>query len=74
MDGIVRLSVNLAGDVASVLKYWCGKKGISATEGIRRAIALTRFVRAELAQGNTLAIVERRCDRTVVREIEFIDL
>lgn len=69
------LSVNLAGDVAEALKRQCARQGISATEGVWRAIAVTRFVRRELAKGNTVAIVERgRCGSRRIREVEIIDL
>ncbi|WP_328712284.1 hypothetical protein [Nocardia salmonicida] len=55
---VVRLSINLAPDVAAVLRNWADKKRISVTEAIRRAIAVWNFIETEKANGNRLAIVE----------------
>lgn len=52
----VRLSVNLAPDVADALKNL--SKGMSITEGVRRAIAIWNFLESERAKGHTLAAIE----------------
>lgn len=57
-DKVVRLSVNLAPEVADVLTGWAAKKGISATEAVRRAIAVWNFVETEIANGSKVAVVE----------------
>ncbi len=54
----VRLSVNLAPDVAEALRHWSTSKGLSITEGIRRAIAVWNFMETEREKGNTLAAIE----------------
>lgn len=71
---VVRLSVNLAPDVAAALRKWADRKHISATEAVRRAIAIWNFVENELANGNTLAVVEHRPDgEHHLREVVLID-
>lgn len=65
----VRLSVNLAPDVAAVLTEWADRKQISATEAVRRAIAVWHFVETEIAAGNRLAVVEGSC----IREVAVIE-
>ena len=52
----VRLSVNLAPDVAQALKRLSGRWTI--TEGVRRAIAIWDFLDAQKQQGYTLAVIE----------------
>lgn len=69
----VRLSVNLAPDVARVLKELVDRKAINITEGIRRAIAVWNFVETERARGNRLAVIETHGDRERVREFVLVD-
>lgn len=69
----VRLSVNLAFDVAGVLRRWASAEGISITESIRHAIALWNFVETERANGNTIAVVEQTWYGNRIREVEFDD-
>lgn len=54
----VRLQINLADDVAAVLRGWMQMDDISATEAVRRAIAVWNFMRTEIAAGGKLAVVE----------------
>jgi hypothetical protein len=70
---VVRLSVNLAPDVADVLKFWKGRKGISITEAVRRAIAVWNFVENERDKGNRIAILEPGRDGDRVKEMVFLD-
>ncbi|MFJ2834622.1 hypothetical protein ACIO52_04600 [Nocardia sp. NPDC087230] len=71
---VVRLSINLAPDVADVLRKWAGKKRISATEAVRRAIAVWNFIETEKANGNRLAIVESLPGgEERIREVVLID-
>ena len=56
--GTVRLSVNLSTETAETFKTLTGRKGLTITEGIRRAIAVWKFVEGETAAGNTLAVIE----------------
>jgi hypothetical protein len=57
-DQLVRLSVNLSPDVADVLKEYAGRKGISVTEAVRRAIAVLKFVDGAQDRGASLNIEE----------------
>ena len=70
---IVRLSVNLAPDVADVLKGWCARKGLSVTEGIRRAIAVWNFVETARSEGSRLALIEKVNGEERVREVMLLD-
>ena len=67
MSQIVRLSVNLAPDVADVLKKWSASDQVSLTETVRRAIAVYEEVRTQIAAGNSLAVVDG--DRSNYRDI-----
>jgi hypothetical protein len=57
-DQLVRLSVNLSPDVAEELKKYAGRKGISITEAVRRAIAVLNFVDDAQARGASLNLEE----------------
>lgn len=73
-DGVVRLSINLAADVAAVLRRWAEAKHISVTEAIRRAIAIWNFIETEKANGNTIAIIENSGrPNQRIREVVLID-
>lgn len=69
----VRLSVNLALDVANVLRQMAREKRISATEAMRRAIAVWNFIETEREKGNQIVIVERVWWGERIREVEFDD-
>ncbi|MGV9680372.1 hypothetical protein ACWDSJ_34265 [Nocardia sp. NPDC003482] len=71
---VVRLSINLAPDVAAVLRRWAEEKRISVTEAIRRAIAVWNFIESEKKKGNTLAVVENLSNgKQRFREVVLID-
>jgi hypothetical protein len=70
--GVVRLSINLAADVADILKGWAATKAISVTEAVRRAIAVWNFVETEKAKGNKLAVIEGEGSKQRVREVILI--
>lgn len=70
---IVRLSVNLAPDVADVLKKWSKSKGLSITEGVRRAIAVWNFLETARQEGHRFALIERTGDGERIREVMLID-
>lgn len=53
----VRLSVNLSGETAEVFRSLIARKGLSVTEGIRRAVRVWRFAEDEVAAGNELAVI-----------------
>jgi len=57
-DHLVRLSVNLSPDVADQLKDYAGRKGLSVTEAVRRAIAILAFVDDAQRRGASLNIEE----------------
>lgn len=69
----VRFNVNLALDVANVLRERAREKRINATEAIRRAIAVWNFIETERERGNQIVIVERVWWGERIREIEFHD-
>lgn len=54
----VRLSIYLTSDVADILRKLASENRISATETIRRAIAVLNFVTDEIRAGNRIVIVE----------------
>jgi hypothetical protein len=66
---VVRLSVNLAPDVALVLRARAAVKGITLTEAIRRSIATWDFIEAQRLAGHAIASLEG--DR--YRKIHFAD-
>jgi hypothetical protein len=57
-DRFVRLSVNLSIETAEVFKSLIERKGLSITEGIRRAIAVWKFLEDEKSRGNEIAVIE----------------
>ena len=54
----VRLSVNLSIESGEILRTLIRRKGLTITEGIRRAIAVWRFVEDENSKGNQIAVIE----------------
>jgi hypothetical protein len=66
-----RLSVNLGEQPAAALHELMQRRGITATEAIRRALSVWKFVDDELAKGNTIGVLSSgRND--AVREIVFL--
>jgi Ribbon-helix-helix protein, copG family len=62
-----RLSINLSTETADALRELAGRKGLSITEGIRRAIAAWQFLEVETSRGNQIAVIEQDGSvRTVV--------
>lgn len=59
----VKVSVNLSPDDVETLKEISGKRGITMTEALRRAIALEKFVYNATQRGEKLLIEEP--DKTV---------
>jgi Ribbon-helix-helix protein, copG family len=57
-DPHVRLSVNLNPEVADELKQYAGRKGISITEAVRRAITVLAFVDSAQSRGASLHLEE----------------
>jgi hypothetical protein len=54
----VRMSVNLSSETAEVFKVLIDRRAISISEGIRRAIAVWKFLEDETALGNQIAVIE----------------
>ncbi len=54
----VRLSVNLSVESAETLRALIRRKGLTITEGIRRSIAVWKFVEDETSKGNQIAVIE----------------
>lgn len=65
-----RLSVNIALDVADMIRTLTRRKGITATEGVRRAIALWKLVEDETAAGGTVQVVNSKTGK--VRELVLL--
>ena len=74
--GAIRLSVNLATDVAAALRGLCEAKNISITEGVRRSVAVWKFVQDEVDSGNKIYVVDeldgRPDGRTTMREVVLL--
>lgn len=63
----MRLSVNLSAEVAGIFKSLISRKGLSMTEGVRRAIIIWQFIEDERDQGNQIAVIEKDgTTRTIV--------
>ncbi len=69
---VVRLSINLAPDVATALKDLASARGLSITEAVRRAIAVWKFVEDERARGHRLAVVESDGKTERIREVVLL--
>lgn len=72
IQDVVRLSINLAPDVADVLKDLAKAKRVSVTEAVRRAIAVWKFLEDEKEKGNKIAIVENVDGTDRVREVVLL--
>ncbi len=57
-DQAVRLSVNLNPEVSDELKEYAGRKGVSITEAVRRAISVLAFIDDAQARGASLNLEE----------------
>jgi len=55
----VRLSVNLSIETAEIFRSLIERKGLSISEGIRRAIAVWKFLEDEQSRGNQVAVIEQ---------------
>jgi hypothetical protein len=66
----VLLKVNLAPRVANALTQTCRDQGIPITEGIRRAIAIWKFLVESRREGKRLGIVETTPTGRIIRELE----
>jgi hypothetical protein len=65
--GSVRLSINLSPETVEAFRELTGRKGLSITEGIRRAIVVWQFMEEEISKGNQISVVERNGQtRTIV--------
>jgi hypothetical protein len=58
-SGTARLSINLSTETADAFKEPTGRKGLTLTEGIRRAIIVLQFVEDETSRGNQIAVIEQ---------------
>ena len=65
--GLVRLSINLSIEAVETLKELVDRKGVTITEGIRRAIVVWKFVEDETSRGNQIAVIQK--DETVRKVI-----
>ncbi len=57
-ERIVRLSVNLNAETAEIFRTLTERKGLSITEGIRRAISIWSFVEDAGARGAGIQLIE----------------
>jgi hypothetical protein len=67
-DAIVRLSVNLSPLAADTLKEYAGRKGISVTEAVRRAISILSYIDKAQERGASLNVEEAGA----MKEIQFL--
>jgi hypothetical protein len=65
---LVRLAVNLGPEASDVLKEYAGRKGISVTEAVRRAIAVLAFVDETQRRGASINVE----DDGVLKEVMFL--
>jgi hypothetical protein len=63
-----RLSVNLSQESAGVLREYAGRKGVSVTEAVRRAIALLAFADETQRRGASINVEENG----VLKDIVFL--
>jgi predicted transcriptional regulator len=68
-DKTVRLSVNLAPDVADALQRLAKKKNVSLTEMVRRAISTENFIDEQVDKRRKILIADE--DEKNVREVVF---
>ncbi len=71
--GPVRLSVNLGAQPAAALRELMNRKEISATEAIRRALSVWKFIEDEREQGRGFAVLDTEDGKRVTREVIFHD-
>lgn len=71
-NNVVRLSINLAPDVAGILRSWAERKSINVTEAVRRAIAVWDFFETEREKGNRLAVIEGEGSNQRIREVVIV--
>jgi hypothetical protein len=67
-DQLTRLSVNLSPAVAATLKEYAGRKGVSVTEAIRRAISILSYIDEAQSRGASLNIEEAGR----LKEVQFL--
>lgn len=65
----VRLSVYLGTEPAAALRQLMASLGITATEAVRRAISVWKFVEDEQAKGHKLAVLADGAVREVTFEV-----
>lgn len=65
---LVRLSVNLSPSVAEPLKSYAGRKGVSVTEAVRRAISILMYVDDVQARGASINVA----DGGSLKEVQFL--
>lgn len=66
MPDYTRLTVNVNPETLAAIKEIAGRRGISYTEAIRRAVAVYKLVEDETAQGHAIQIVSGSATRDVV--------
>jgi uncharacterized protein (DUF2267 family) len=67
---LVRLNVNLNSETADALRQIAEERGISATEAVRRAIAVYKYIEDEVDAGHTVQTVDKTSQK--VRELVLI--
>jgi predicted DNA-binding protein len=69
---LVRLSINLSTETAETLKALAERKGVTITEGIRRAIIIWKFMEDEISQGNQIAVIQK--DETIRKVLMLLQM
>lgn len=68
--GIVRLSVNINKETAEAIKALAESNGISATEVIRRAVSVYKFIDDEVKSGRNIKTMDESNNN--VRELTLL--
>lgn len=61
-----RLSVNINDDTARVIRRVADESGVTATEAVRRAVAVYEFFDDARNSGNEILLVDKRGRETVI--------
>lgn len=70
---LVRFEVTFSRDAAAEFQQLCTGKGVSWTEGMRRAIATWKFLEEQRARGHSFAVIQRDRSGEQLRELVLWD-
>ena len=67
----VRLSVNISDETEAALKELAGRKDVTVTEIVRRAVSIYKFVEDEVVETDSQLVIENK-DKARRREVAFL--